>query len=145
MTRIGYVPLGHRLTQMFEPLVRILVRWPVTRSLLRVTARFGFNGRTLVAGLPYLWLLLFFLVPFAIVLKISLSTRITAQPPYMPLLEWVGGKYLTLKLDLSNYQFLFQDDLYWKAYLSSVEIAAISTVLCLLIAYPIGLPGETSC
>jgi putrescine transport system permease protein len=105
--------------------------------LLQAVGRLSFSGRTLVAGLPYLWLLLFFLVPFAIVLKISFSTRITAMPPYMPLLEWVDGKYLTLKLDISNYLFLFQDDLYWKAYLSSVEIAAISTLLCLLIGYPI--------
>ena len=137
MTRFGYVPLGQRLTHLFEPLLRMLVRLPLVRGVLHYSGRLGFSGRTVVAGLPYLWLLLFFLVPFAIVLKISLSTQVIAQPPYTPLLEWVGDSYLTLKLNLSNFMFLFQDDLYWKAYLSSVKIAAISTFFCLLIGYPL--------
>jgi putrescine transport system permease protein len=136
MTRIGYVPLGQRLASMLEPLVRWLVRLPPLRWLLRQVAHFGFSGRTLVAAVPYLWLLLFFLVPFVIVLKIAFADQILAQPPYTPLLQWAEGKYLTFKFNVSNFLFLLSDDLYWKAYLNSVKIAAISTLLCLLIGYP---------
>jgi putrescine transport system permease protein len=85
---------------------------------------------------PYLWLLLFFAVPFAIVLKISLAESAIAQPPYTALYEYVEN-VLTLRVSLSNYLFLLSDSLYFEAYLSSLRIAAISTLVCLLIGYPI--------
>ena len=85
---------------------------------------------------PYLWLLLFFAVPFAIVLKISLAESAIAQPPYTALYEFVDN-VLTLRVTFANYLFLFSDSLYFEAYLSSLRIAAISTVICLLIGYPI--------
>jgi putrescine transport system permease protein len=85
---------------------------------------------------PYLWLLLFFAVPFAIVLKISLAETAIAQPPYTALYEYVND-VLTLRVTFANYLFLFSDSLYFEAYLSSLRIAAISTVICLLIGYPI--------
>jgi putrescine transport system permease protein len=85
---------------------------------------------------PYLWLLLFFAVPFAIVLKISLAESAIAQPPYTALYEYVND-VLTLRVTLANYLFLFSDSLYFDAYLSSLRIAAISTGICLLIGYPI--------
>ena len=96
----------------------------------------GLRGRAVVVAVPYLWLLLFFLIPFVIVLKISFSEAALARPPYAPLLEWAEGAYLTLRLNFGNYLFLFEDPLYAVAYLSSVRIAAVSTVLCLLLGYP---------
>ncbi len=136
MTRIAYVPLGHRLAQMFEPLSRQLVRLPPVRWLLTQVGRFGFSGRGLVISVPYLWLLLFFLIPFVIVLKISFAEQVVAQPPYTALLGWADEKFLTLKLNIANYLFIVRDNLYWKAYLNSMKVAAISTLLCLLIGYP---------
>lgn len=136
MTRIAYVPLGHRLAQMFEPLARQLVRLPPVRWLLTQVSRLGFSGKSLVISVPYIWLLLFFLVPFVIVLKISFAEQVVAQPPYTALLGWVDEKFLTLKLNIANYLFIVRDNLYWKAYLNSVKVAAISTLLCLLVGYP---------
>jgi putrescine transport system permease protein len=85
---------------------------------------------------PYLWLLLFFAIPFAIVFKISLSEAVIAQPPYRALADYVDN-VLTIRVSLSNYLFLLTDSLYFDAYISSLEIAAVSTVICLLIGYPI--------
>jgi putrescine transport system permease protein len=98
--------------------------------------RTGLRGRSLVVAVPYLWLLLFFLVPFAIVLKISFADIALALPPYTPLLEWAQETYLTIRLNIGNYLFLAEDPLYAVAYLSSIRIAAISTLLCLLLGYP---------
>ena len=95
------------------------------------------SGRSLVTAVPYLWLLLFFLIPFVIVLKISFSSSLIAMPPYEPLLHWTGEKILQIKLNLGNFAFLVEDNLYWKAYLNSIKVALISTLLCLLIGYPI--------
>ncbi len=95
------------------------------------------SGRSLVTAVPYLWLLLFFLIPFIIVLKISFSSSLIAMPPYEPLLHWTGEKVLQIKLNLGNFAFLVEDNLYWKAYLNSIKVALVSTLLCLLIGYPI--------
>ena len=95
---------------------------------------------TLIA-VPYVWLLVLFLVPFVIVFKISLSDTALAIPPYTPTLDfssgWAGIRAFFAGLDFENFTFLTTDDLYWKAYLSSLQIAAISTVLTLLVGYPI--------
>ena len=95
---------------------------------------------TLIA-VPYAWLLVLFLVPFVIVFKISLSDTALAIPPYTPTLDfssgWAGIRAFFAGLDFENFTFLTTDDLYWKAYLSSLQIAAISTVLTLLVGYPI--------
>ncbi|MEE4119974.1 MAG: ABC transporter permease, partial [Paracoccaceae bacterium] len=97
--------------------------------------------RVSLIALPYAWLLLLFLVPFGIVLKISLSDYALSIPPYTPTLDITGGwpaiRDFLSQLDGENYAFLAQDDLYWKAYLSSVRIALISTFCTLLIGYPI--------
>src|ERR1700743_3275131 len=98
--------------------------------------RVGITGRGLVVALPYLWLLLFFVVPFVIVLKISFSDIDLAIPPYKPLLEWVGKSSLAIKVNFNNYAFLFTDALYLNALLNSIKVAFISTLLCLLIGYP---------
>ncbi|MBJ3777843.1 ABC transporter permease [Acuticoccus mangrovi] len=95
----------------------------------------------LVAVLPFLWLLAFFLVPFLIVLKISLSEAVVAMPPYAPTFEGIGGVGDLLErlraLTLYNFAFLTEDALYWRAYLSSARIAALSTAITLLVGYPI--------
>jgi putrescine transport system permease protein len=95
------------------------------------------DGRRLVTAIPYLWLLLFFLIPFVIVLKISFSTSQIAMPPYEPLLQWAGDQMVQVRLNLGNFAFLVEDNLYWKAYLNSIWVATVSTLVCLLIGYPI--------
>jgi putrescine transport system permease protein len=95
----------------------------------------------LVILVPYLWLLIFFLAPFVIVFKISLSQTAIAMPPYDPVLslaDGVSGLMEQLRqLSIDNYIWLTEDALYFNAYVSSVVIAAISTFLTLLVGYPI--------
>lgn len=97
--------------------------------------------RLFLIAVPYLWLLALFLIPFVIVLKIALSDTALAIPPYTPTLDFTGGwtaiKDFFAALDMENFVFLTEDDLYWKSYLSSLQIAAISTVLTLLVGYPL--------
>lgn len=85
------------------------------------------------------WLLIFFLVPFVIVLKIALSKTQIAMPPYQPLLQWVGERWSDVRLNVhwGNFSYLINDSLYARAYLNSLKIAAVSTALTLLIGYPI--------
>ena len=96
----------------------------------------GQHGRRLVIALPYLWLLVFFLLPFIIVFKISFSEAILARPPYAPLWEYLQDGYIQIQLHLNNYSRLWQDPLYLVAYLNALKIAAVSTVICLFIGYP---------
>jgi putrescine transport system permease protein len=91
------------------------------------------SGRSAVIGVPYLWLLLFFLLPFLIVMKISVSEMETVT--FKDMLTFREGM-LQLTLRLANYAFITQDDLYFKTYLSSLKYAAVTTVLCLAIGYP---------
>jgi putrescine transport system permease protein len=98
--------------------------------------RHNWAGKRLVIAVPYLWLLLFFLVPFIIVFKISFSEVRLAMPPYAPLWEFVSDKAVDIRLNFGNYLFLLTDDLYISSYLYSLKVAAISTVFCLLLAYP---------
>ncbi|GAB3060778.1 ABC transporter permease subunit [Stenotrophomonas tumulicola] len=91
--------------------------------------------RDAVIGVPYLWLLLFFAVPFAIILMISFTHTRVGSPPYTWLLQYMDGA-LSLKLNLENYLQLVRDQQYVLAYLSSFKIAAVSTLLTLLIGYP---------
>ena len=93
--------------------------------------------RWLLIAVPYLWLLVFFLIPFFIVFKISLSDIATAIPPYTPTFDITDiGGFLS-QLDFENYWFIAQDSLYVNAYFSALKIAGISTFLTLLVAYPI--------
>ena len=92
-------------------------------------------GRRLVAGIPVLWLAVFFLVPFLIVLKISFSEARLAIPPYAPLITWLHGLPVP-RIHLASYAYLFTDPLYLRSYLYSVMVAAVATVICLLIGYP---------
>jgi putrescine transport system permease protein len=93
------------------------------------------RGRRLVLGVPMVWLILLFLLPFLIVLKLSFSQERLTIPPYAPFLEWINGLPHPA-LHFSNYAFLFTDPLYISAYLYSLKVAAISTLLCLLVGYP---------
>lgn len=97
-------------------------------------------ARRFLIGIPYLWLIVLFLVPFLIVLKIAMSDYAISIPPYAPTLDlsegWAGFKAFWAELDFENFVFLAEDDLYWKAYLSSLQIALISTVLTLLVGFP---------
>jgi putrescine transport system permease protein len=95
------------------------------------------SGKRLVIALPFLWLLLFFLVPFLIVLKISFAEVQVAMPPYTSLLEWVAdAKRLVVNVNLSNYLFLLTDSLYASTFLYSVKVAGVSTLLCLVLGFP---------
>ncbi|WP_167363090.1 MULTISPECIES: ABC transporter permease subunit [Pseudomonas] len=93
------------------------------------------NGRHLVIGIPFIWLFLFFLLPFIIVLKISFAEADVAIPPYTEIYTWVDNT-LQVVLNLGNYIFLTEDELYLAAYLGSLKIAFFSTLACLLIGYP---------
>ncbi len=104
------------------------------------SARSG-TGRKLVLLVPYLWLTFFFLIPFLIVLKISLSDDVTAQPPYVPVLDFSRGfegvRGTIAALDFENYRLVLGDSLYLDSYLQSLLIAAVSTFILLLIGYPV--------
>ena len=97
--------------------------------------------RAALIAVPYAWLLALFLIPFLIVLKIALSDYALSIPPYAPTLDlsegWEGLRTFFAGLDFETFRFLTTDDLYWKAYLSSVWIAAVSTALALAVGYPI--------
>jgi len=99
----------------------------------RLLARWG---RVLVGLPPYAWLVVFFLVPFLIVFRISLSQAVMGIPPYTPLVEWGEDAVLTVRIALSSYAILFGDELYAIAYLTSIRLALIATVCCLLLGYP---------
>ncbi|WP_223814389.1 ABC transporter permease subunit [Roseicitreum antarcticum] len=83
-----------------------------------------------------LWLLVFFLVPFIVLGRISLSEAMIARPPYSPLWEYGPDGNLEIIASLENYRFLLSDSLYVNAYLSSIRIALVSTVFALLVGYP---------
>jgi putrescine transport system permease protein len=92
--------------------------------------------RSLVLIVPFAWLLIFFLAPFFFVLKISVAETIIASPPYTPMIEWVDEGIMHLRFVIDNYAYLWEDDLYVNTYLNSLKISVVSTLLCLLIGYP---------
>jgi putrescine transport system permease protein len=99
------------------------------------------RGQRLILLLPYAWLALFFLVPFLIVLKISLAQTAIAQPPYVPVLDlaagWQGVKTFIAGLTLDGYRLLASDPLYLFSYLKSLKVASLSTLILLALGYPI--------
>ncbi|WP_042265735.1 ABC transporter permease subunit [Paraburkholderia heleia] len=107
--------------------LRTILNWPAKRLNL--------TGRTAVVAGPFIWLLLFFLVPFVLVVKISFADQQLGIPPYTELTSFADGVW-HIALDFSHYAFLFQDSLYFATYVNSVVVAAISTLLCLIIGYP---------
>jgi putrescine transport system permease protein len=93
-------------------------------------------GRLVLIGLPFAWLGLFFLLPLLIVLKISLARSAIGIPPYTPLF-FDDGSGLKIQATLANFALLASDDLYLRAYLGALGNAALATVLCLALGYPI--------
>ncbi|MDO9561941.1 MAG: ABC transporter permease subunit [Bradyrhizobium sp.] len=107
-----------------------------------MSARRIFAGPARIAAIaPWLWMALFFLVPFGFVLKISLSQTAVAQPPYLPVFDLTEGfaaiKAAFAALSLDNYRLLVSDNLYVLSYLRSMVVAAVSTTILLLIGYPV--------
>ena len=109
---------------MFDRLSRV---WWVRRSAF---------GRRVVIAMPYLWLGIFFLVPFLIVLKISFANIQLSMPPVEPVVTWTTDHVLQIRMHFSNFAFVFGDELYIAAFLNSIKVAAVSTLLALLIGYP---------
>ncbi|MBS1183630.1 MAG: potH 3 [Proteobacteria bacterium] len=97
-----------------------------------------FLSKWALVAVPYLWSLLFFLAPFLIIFKISLSQTAIAMPPYVPVIYGLGDFWSKLSdFTFDNYVFLTEDPLYYSAYFSSLRIALVSTVLLLVVGYPI--------
>jgi putrescine transport system permease protein len=104
----------------------------------RLARRFaGFDpGRLFVIATPYLWLAVFFLVPFLIVLKISLSAIAVALPPVAPIVRFTPQEVLQVALHFGSFTFVLKDELYVAAFLHSLQVAGVSTLVSLLIGYP---------
>jgi len=104
------------------------------------TGRRSWGARAVLLA-PYLWLAVFFLAPFVIVLKISLSQTALAQPPYLPIFDlaasWAGLKQFFVALSIDTYALLTSDSLYLLSYLKSLEVAGVSTALLLAIGFPV--------
>jgi putrescine transport system permease protein len=108
-------------------------RLPASHWIENLLIALGIRGRTLVIAVPFIWLFLFFFLPFLIVLWVSTSFVVIAQPPYTHVCPGGTGTCLNIS---ETYGRLIGDDLYWKAYVNSLVVAAVSTILCLVIAYP---------
>ncbi|MDB5979399.1 MAG: potH [Pseudomonas sp.] len=109
------------------------------RALTRIIP----GGRQLVIGVPFIWMFLFFMLPFIIVLKISFAEADVAIPPYTEIYSFVEQKF-QLILNLGNYAMLGDDELYISAYFGSLKMAFFSTILCLLIGYPMAYGISTA-
>jgi putrescine transport system permease protein len=97
----------------------------------------NWTGQRLVIAVPYLWLLIFFLIPFLIVLKISFAEfSPLGRPPYEPVFRWLEEGALQIKLLIGSYVYLFNEPLYVSAWLYSLKVAFFSTVFCLMLGYP---------
>jgi putrescine transport system permease protein len=99
--------------------------------------RSALGDRQLVTAVPYLWLILFFLIPFLLVFKISLSESVLAVPPYLPIVEWVKEGFLNIHLNIGNYLRLFLDPFYASGLMTSLAIAFVATLVCLIVGYTI--------
>ena len=113
------------------------------KRLLRTPEMLRGRRKYAVIALPYLWMTLFFFVPFLIILKISFAEADIAIPPYTSLFSYEDDK-LNISLNLYNYISLFTDESYLWAYLKSIKVATLSTIFCLLIGYPVAWAIATS-
>jgi putrescine transport system permease protein len=97
----------------------------------------NWSGQRLVIAVPYLWLLIFFLIPFLIVLKISFAEfSPLGRPPYEPVFRWLEEGALQVKLLIGSYVYLFNEPLYVSSWLYSIKVAFFSTIFCLMLGYP---------
>jgi putrescine transport system permease protein len=110
-----------------KALLLSLAAWPARR--LRLT------GSTAVVAGPFIWLLLFFFMPFLLVAKISFAELQLGIPPYTELVAFKDG-VVQISLNVAHYAFLFTDSLYFATYVNSVIVAAVTTLFCLLLGYP---------
>lgn len=97
---------------------------------------FSLRDRRFVIAIPFIWLFLFFFIPFLLVFKISLSSPILAIPPYEPIVEWVGD-ILQFNLNIGNYLQMFRDPFYFNGFITSLTVATVSTFWCLIFGYAI--------
>jgi putrescine transport system permease protein len=120
---------------LIGPLWELLLRFGPPRWSRYVLQ--NWSGQRLVIAIPYLWLLVFFLVPFLIVLKISFAELLPlGRPPYGPVFQWLEEGALQIKLLVGSYKFLLSEPLYVDSYVYSLKVAGISTILCLCLGYP---------
>ncbi|WP_431820703.1 ABC transporter permease subunit [Burkholderia sp. F1] len=108
---------------------------PARKRRFAALSRFLPSGRSVAIGVPFVWLALFFALPFVLVLKISFADQVMGIPPYSALMQIQDG-VVHFAVQLGHYAFLLKDDLYVATYLSSLKMAAVSTLFCLLIGYP---------
>ena len=110
--------------------------------MTKATKSTSTREQKLAVLIPYVWLAAFFLVPFLIVLKISLSQTALAQPPYLPVFDLAAGldglQEFFAALSFENYSLIGSDPIYALSYLKSLEIALVSTAILLLIGFPLG-------
>lgn len=107
----------------------------MTRNRLSKFKNTENRDQRIALAIPYLWLILFFLIPFILIFKISFSKPSMTVPPFQPLMEWTADGMLQLRFNLGNYFSLFVDQFYTSAFVSSLTIALISTVFCVVIGY----------
>lgn len=101
-------------------------------------------ARLINIGIPYLWFGMFFLLPLLIVLRISIAEPALAQPPYTALWEWIDQGVLQIHINLQNFLLLWADSIYLDAFLNSLWVALVCTLLCLLLGYPMAYAIATS-
>ena len=103
----------------------------------RLMDRAQAGWRTIVIIVPYAWLFIFFLLPFFIVAKISVAQGMIASPPFSDMIDWAEEGVMTISIVFDNFTYIFDDDLYATTYVNSLKVSTISTILCLLLGYPI--------
>ena len=103
----------------------------------RVVHTLQSQWKRVLVFIPYFWLLLFFLAPFFIIFKISLAESLIASPPFSPLFQWADDGAMSIRIVFDNYAYLWEDDLYVRTYINSLKISVTSTIICLLLGYPI--------
>ncbi len=93
------------------------------------------SWKKIIIGTPFLWMLLLFLVPFVFVFQISLTELADTRPPYSSMIEWAGDTAISIKFVFDNYILLWEDDIYYVAYINSIKVAFAATLGCLIIGY----------
>ncbi len=119
-----------------DPDSELLSREKIGLFLGGLAERIQTGWQSIVVAVPFTWLLIFFLAPFFIVLKISMAEPLIASPPFSALFEFTEEGVLIFQLIFDNFAYLWEDELYVTTYFNSIKISTISTLLCLLIGYP---------
>ena len=108
----------------------------LAKFVQKLKALNGAGGSSLIAGIPLLWLLILFVLPLLFVVKMSLTEARLGLPPYYDLIRVIEDGVITIKINFGNYLMLAEDSLYVSALLGSLKIASVSTLLCIVIGYP---------